>query len=317
MAQTINRFQPNYDKEKNIYKNIIIGATAAGIGFALKNSGSIILEPSYNLLPDFFAGMRMREPKFDKKHVTDEISSAWLDELQGKKAASETRFYPAAVAAIAARELLNHGIKTVFSAEVYDISEKNGMAAVTYYGKNGYMCVFAERVIDTTPLGAENGYFSDDRALYQRLGIYEKSISFSAVNVGGQSLGNLKHDLSFNMYKGFFENEWYAFVSLPLTATYSEARKKVISCIAESGIFQSLEPCENASAGNIRICENKAPMRAAAMSQFFNYKYKNQFPEYPFLKKAQENGKLGNRIVFLPSAAQNDFFEAFERGMSL
>lgn len=195
---------------------LVIGASVLGSGAAVAaEKNSAVTEPGIVVGSEFVQAFRHRYTE-----TPSGASVCLYNEMMKRNAVSDDgRLHLFPISGILAYYLKNSGAEVRFAQTVVDISPENGGYIVTLCGESGIERIFAEKILDTTSLGALH-----DAAKNFKI---NKSLCAMLLGNGGENTENV------TFRKGRFDGETIMELALDFSCGLCEARQKMAEVWAE------------------------------------------------------------------------------------
>lgn len=265
------------------YKNIIIGATAFGIGKAcsLNSNSTLLIESGMICAHEFTASYKTGT-------ICNLTSlSAYSEKLVSKAKACNLLYNGKlslpSVSGILAEMLLESQADVMLNTEISDIKKSDNGFLVTVFSKDGFETVFSENILDTSSKGTLHSYGEKLPYIVEYAAAVTKTANTDIDSSAKYSDAVLEQCR--------FDSE-YIFSVSAVKEDYIASRKKLHS------IWQKYT--ENL------LCDFELDMTASE----FKYSLPESFKE-GYSVNVTEN------FIFSPSCAFNNILSAFEKGSTL
>lgn len=140
------------------YKNIIIGATALGIGKACNlNSNSTLLTDSGMICAHEFTAS-YKTGAICKLTGLSDYSEKLLSKIKSCNLLYNGKLSLPSVSGILAEMLLESQTDVMLNTEISDIKKSDNGFSVTVFSKDGFETVFTENILDTSSKGTLHNY---------------------------------------------------------------------------------------------------------------------------------------------------------------
>lgn len=263
---------------------VVIGASVLGCGYALAHSEScVIIEPSMLLASEFGSVYRFESAK--EPGACSIETKELYDDMVKRNILRDGRLSSIPVSAMLAKRLVEKKVPVVLSACIIDISRSGDGYTVTYFGTDGERKVNCKYILDTAAIGTLHDKccgFNYSKHLSAVL-CFEKKCEFTEQDI--KAIESVKAE-NVRIVKGRFKDEYALKLRIGNDTDYAEARKEIVDCF-------------------LKLKEDKlAGWKIAAISSFFDYEFENSLKI-----------EAAKNFLWMPSAAYNNLFEAFEGGL--
>lgn len=187
---------------------LVIGASVLGSGAAVAaEKDSAVIEPGIVPGSEFVQAFRHR-----KANTPSGASAILYNDMKKRNLISEDgKMHLFPVSGILASYLKASGACVRFASTVFEIKPSDGGYIVSFCGESGIEHIFAEKLLDTTPLGVLHGAADGVRI--------QKSICAMLVGGGGEDSENI------TFRSGRFAGETVMELKVPFSCDISEGRR--------------------------------------------------------------------------------------------
>ena len=134
----------------NCCQTLIIGASFYGMALAKCMNDALLIERGYRIGTEFSASLRVNRFSGD---VHSDFGKHFLDGIKKHRLIDETGAVYSAPAAYLLADM-TRGVNAVFATELLSVKKAAERYEVTIFNSEGKKIIYAERIIDTTAVGA-------------------------------------------------------------------------------------------------------------------------------------------------------------------
>ena len=198
---------------------LIIGATFLGIAYAKAHKNCLIIEKGEVVCSDFVGCADITPVNLALKYSTQ--TEALCSELKRRGLLTDTgnvHIYP--ISGVMSDYILKNKIKLIMDTRIVSIKKESEGYKVTVFSINGFDTVYADKIIDTSPIPPENICHPEIR----------KYINASVLSGGSEfeNSGNSNINIKHGLY-----GQSVLSMQVRIDETYTDARRKLHDIICK------------------------------------------------------------------------------------